>query len=136
MPSTTTKADTLKEVLTKADPNQLPDAFRQIDLGAMLAGKEYDSGTITASATVVLPEEAAIVQSARIVTSGTAGSVGTYLVGDSGATPVIPTGGASLAPGIAKIGTDRRTITFPNTVTRVVVRYLPMKTLLANKFAP
>lgn len=137
MPTTTTAVETLKVNLTKAVPDELPDALRQVDLGNLLTVKEYDTGTITASATVALPEEALMVQSARIVTSGTAGSVGSYLVSDSSATLAIPTGGASLAPGVAKIGTDNKTITFPNTVTRAVIRYVPgSKTALATKFAP
>lgn len=84
-----------------------------------------DTGTITASATVALTKAASMIQSTRVVTSGTAGSVGSYLVADSGATPVIPTGGASLAPGVAKISADGLTLTFPNTVTRVVTQYIP-----------
>lgn len=141
---TTTKTDTLKEVFTKADPNQLADAFRKIDLGNLLQSKEYDSGTITAAATVSLPEEALFVQSARVVTSGTAGSVGSYMVSDNGATAVVPTGGASLAPGVAKAnaaatGRGISSVTFPNTVTRVVIKYVALAkvgVLPTDKFAP
>lgn len=145
---TTTKVDTLKEVLTKADPDQLSDALRKVDLGNLLQVKEYDTGTITAVAAVPIAEGALAVLSARVVTSGTAASVGTYLVGDSSVTPLLPPGGASVAVGIASAqgisapgagltGTGRiTTVTFPNTVTRVVFRYIAAPTVaLTAKFA-
>lgn len=145
---TTTKVDTIKEVLTKADPDQIVDALRKIDLGNLLQMKEYDTGTITGVAAVPLPEDALMVTSARVVTSGTAASVGSYLVGDSAVTPLLPPGGASVAVGIASAqgiaapgagltGTGRiTTVTFPNTVTRVVFRYVAApKVLLTTKFA-
>lgn len=143
---TTTKADTLKETLTRADPTDIADALRQVDLGNLLQIKEYDTGTITAVAAVPIAEGALAVLSARVVTSGTAASVGTYLVGDSAVTPLLPPGGASVAVGIASAqgitapgagltGTGRiTTVTFPNTVTRVVFRYIaaPTKLLTAQ----
>lgn len=139
---TTTKIDTIKEVLTKADPNQLADALRKVDLGNLLQQKEWDSGTIGAQSTVALPEDALFVQSARVVTSGTPASVGTYLVGDAAAGMVVPPGGASVAVGIARAsaaaeGRGIAAITFPNTVTRVVVRYVALArpaNLLNSKF--
>ena len=138
MPVTTVAAQTLQKALDVANPGQIADALRDIALGTLLASTEYDTGTITGSATVVLPFEAAIVQSARVVTSATGGSVGPYLVADSGATPAIPptaTAYAGAAIGVATLGTDRKTLTFPNTVTRVVVRYSPIGTALATLLA-
>lgn len=147
--TTTTKVDTIQQVLTKADPDQIADALRKVDLGNMLQQKEYDTGTITAVAAVPLPESALAVLSARVVTSGTAASVGTYHVGDSAVTPLLPPGGASTAVGIASAqgitapgagltGTGPvTTVTFPNTVTRVVFRYIAAsKTDITTKFAP
>lgn len=138
---------TVKDVLSKADPDNLPDALRKVDLGNLLQIKEYDTGTITGVAAVPLPEDALAVLSARVVTSGTATSVGTYMVGDSAVTPLLPPGGASTAVGIASAqgisapgagltGTGRiTTVTFPNTVTRVVFRYIAApKALLTSKF--
>jgi hypothetical protein len=141
---TTTKNDTIKEVLTKADPNQLADAFRKLDLGNLLQAKEWDSGTITAAAIVNLPEDALLVQSARVVTSGTAASVGTYLVADPAAAMIVPPGGASAAVGIARAsaaaeGRGISAVTFPNSVTRVVVRYVALAKAgvkPSDKFAP
>lgn len=145
--TTTTAATTLKTTLTKADPNNVADALRKVDLGNLLQIKEHDTGTITAVAAVPLPESALAVLSARVVTSGTAASVGTYLVGDSAVTPLLPPGGASTAVGIASAqgitapgagltGTGRiTTVTFPNTVTRVVFRYIAApSTLLTATF--
>lgn len=136
MSVTATAQFTVKDALDQANPNQLPNALNLINLGTLLASEEYDTGTITAAAAIVLPFEAAIVQSARVVTSGTAASVGSYFCADSAVTPLLPPGGASTAVGIAKLGTDRKTITFPNTVTRVIVRYSRISVPLAQQFVP
>jgi hypothetical protein len=146
---TVSKVDTVKEVLTKADPNQLPDALRRVDLGNLLQIKEFDTGTITAAAAITIPGGALMVTGARVVTSGTAASVGTYLVGDSSVTPLLPPGGASVAVGIASAqgiaapgagltGAGLITsITFPNTVTRAVIRYISAPAaVLTGKFTP
>jgi hypothetical protein len=146
---TTTAVQTTKVVLTQANPNQLPDALRKVDLGNMLQVKEFDTGTITATAAVTIPGGALMVASARVVTSGTAASVGTYMVGDSSVTPLLPPGGANTAigiasaqgitaPGAALTGTGTiTTITFPNTVTRAVVRYIAAPAeAITTKFAP
>lgn len=119
---------TLESELNRADPNNLADMLRALSLGTLLKTlfeiQEYDTGTITASAEIRLPGGALFVQSARVVTSDTAASVGTYLASDSGDTPLLPPGGAGMAVGIAKLSADGSTITFPNTVTRAVIRYV------------
>ncbi len=146
--TTTTKTQTLGVTLTQASPDTLPDALRDVDLGNLLQMKEYDTGAITAVAAVPVPEDALAVLSARVVTSGTAASVGTYMVGDSAVTPLLPPGGASTAVGIASsqgvangggavaaVGGVLSTVTFPNTVTRVVFRYIAgPKTKLSASF--
>jgi hypothetical protein len=136
MPSTTTATETLKKVLTEADPNRLADALRKVDLGNLLQMKEHDTGTITGVAAVPLPEGALAVLSAHVITSGTAASVGHYMVGNSATTPLLPPGGANTAiglasaqgiaaPGAGLTGAGKiTTVTFPNTVTRVVFRYI------------
>lgn len=144
---TTSATQTLKDALSKADPNEIADALRKVDLGNLLQVKEYDTGTITAIAAVPLPENALAVLHARVVTSGTAASVGSYHVGDSAVAPLLPPGGASVAVGIASsqgitapgagLTTAGRvtSVTFPNTVTRVVFRYIAApKALLTAKF--
>lgn len=147
--TTTTKTDTVAEVLTKADPNQLADALRKVDLGNMLQVKEYDTGVITAAAAIPLPENALAVLSAHVISSGTAASVGHYMAGNSATTPLLPPGGANTAiglcsvqgisaPGAAATAAGYITgVTFPNTVTRAVIRYIAAPAVaLTDKFAP
>lgn len=116
---------TLASELNRADPNDIADMLRKVALGTLLDPVEYDSGEISASATVDLPDPGALmVQSARVVTSDTPASVGCYLVADHSATPFLPTA-AGERPGVAALSVDGGTLTFPNTVTRVMVRYIP-----------
>jgi len=119
---TTTSATTLKTIV---DVGLYHSAFDELDIGTMLAGTEYDTGTITGTTSITLPYEAAAVQSCRVV-SGVA-TVGVYQVSDSNAT-LSAALGANTSPGVCKIATDRKTLTFYANVTRVVVRYLPMCT--------
>jgi len=138
--TTATAAETIKSVLTKADPNKIADALAKVDLGNMLQAKEWDSGSITAAAAVLLPEGALSIMSVHVITSGTAASVGHYLPGNSASTPLLPPGGANTAVGICSVqglaapGAGLTTsgtitgVTFPNTVTRVVIRYIPSPT--------
>lgn len=123
-----TVVETLKEALNKADPNKLGDALALVDLGTMLDVSEYDTGTVTASADVTLPGGAMMVQSARVVTSGTAGSVGVYAAGDAAATLLIPPGGANAGVGVCQLAADGSKLTFPNTITRAIVRYIKKPT--------
>lgn len=146
---TTSVAQTLKEILSKSDLNQLADALRKVDLGNLLQVKEWDTGVITATAVITLPEDALAVHSVHVISSGTAASVGHYLPGNSATTPLLPPGGANAAiglcsvqgitaPGAGLTGSGRITsVTLPNTVTRAVVRYQPApETLLTELFAP
>jgi hypothetical protein len=135
MPVTTTSKDTLKVVLDRAHPATLADALAKVDLGTVLTPIVLDTGVITASATITLSPPALLVQSARIVSSGTAGSVGSYLLSDTGAVMAIPAGGANLTPGVGRISADGATVTFPNTVTQAVIQYIPRSaTDLASQF--
>lgn len=140
---TTTAPRTNKQVLTEAPPAEIADALRHADLGNMFTPIEVDSGTISAVAAVpltgtvvgssptrtVAADAALAVLSAHVVTSDTAASVGHYLCSDSAATPLLPPGGANTAVGIASVQRNAdgsiKTVTFPNTVTRVVFQYLP-----------
>jgi len=136
MTTTATAVQTLKTELTKADPNRLADELRKVDLGALLTVQEINTGTISAVAAVPIPGGALFVQSARVVASGTGASLGTYIASDSADTPLLPPGGASLAPGIASLNAAGTTITFPNTVTQAVIRYIKKPaTDLTAKFA-
>ncbi|MDB4930539.1 MAG: hypothetical protein JWM10_3023 [Myxococcaceae bacterium] len=121
---TTPATPTLQSELNRADPNNLADMLRKVQLGELLEIQEYDTGTITAAAAVTIPGGALLIQSAHVVTSGTAASVGHYHPGNSTSTPLLPPGGANTAVGIASVAADGSTITFPNTVTRVILRYI------------
>ncbi len=120
-----TVTQTLQKELNDANPGTVADCLRQMQLGDMLTPTVYTSGTITGIAAVPLPSAALIVMSARVVTSATGASVGTYICADAGVTPLLPPGGASAAVGIAALAADGTTITFPNTVTSVVITYMP-----------
>jgi hypothetical protein len=136
MTTTTTVVETLKNVLNEANPNKIADALAKIDLGTMFTATEFDTGAITGVAGVTIPGNGALlVQSARVVTSAVPASVGTYLAGDSAVTPLLPPGGAGVAIGIATLSLDGKTITFPNTVTRAIIRYIPNPVVaLTDKF--
>jgi len=140
---TVSSVQTLKSVLSKATPGVLADALQKVDLGNMMSAKVYTSGSITATATITLPEKALFIQSVRVLASGTAASVGTYMVADNGVTPLLPPGGASAAVGIAQASAISSSapyiasVLLPNTVTSVVVVYVPAPAVaLTAEFAP
>ncbi len=139
---TTTIAPTIQLALDKANPNQVADLLRKIKLGTMLtplkrtftgltAAAAFDltlidgTGETPANSNNVNRMAALLVGTLRVTASGTAGSVGTYQVSDTGGTPLVPPGGASAAVGVATISDDGKTITFPNTITAFVIEYLP-----------
>ncbi len=133
--TTTTVQETLQTILSKANAQDIADALKQVDLGSMFAGLEEDTGTITDIASIVLKKEAAFIESIEVVSSATAGSVGLYHPGRHDATPAVPAA-AGKGGGVATVGADRKTITFPNTVTRVITRYKPLGTGLGTQAAP
>jgi hypothetical protein len=135
-----TKVDTLQAELDSGDPTTLGDVLQQVHLGTILTPLKR-TFTITASATADLTAldatgettgtanpnrlAALAVTTLRVTASGTATSLGAYIVTDAGGTAIIPPGGASAAVGIALISDDGKTITFPNTVTGFVIEYVP-----------
>lgn len=159
---TTTKTKSLRSVLNSADPNELADALRLIKLGNRLSVIKATIASLTAASAVDITSAGvkaaatisgitlesgenlppiAHVLSLRVTASGTAGSLGVYGVGDTGATAIVPPGGAGAAMGIAKISDDGKTLTFPNTITGFVIQYIPRQPAsIANmdteKFTP
>lgn len=143
----TTKPLTLQQQLEKANPNELADALRRLGLGKLFAPIKVVIAGLTAAAAVDITSAAAKAAATitgidaledgellpaigacltlRVTASGTAGSLGVYQLGDAGATPIVPPGGAGAAVGVATISDDGKTITFPNTVTGFVLEYTP-----------
>jgi hypothetical protein len=109
------------------------NTLQWLDNGSVVPAGALPTALLT---TVVLPYEAAYVQSARIVTATTASIVGTYMAADSSATAI--TAGTSGVVGICKLGVDRKTLTFltASDATRVIVRYSRISTPLATPFFP
>lgn len=146
--STTTTPRTLKAVIDEANPNEIADGARQLRLGTvhtvlkrtftgLTAAAAFDLTAIDGSgetAGVANPNRlpAATVRTLRCTASGTANSVGSYIVSDAGGTATSPT--ASTIVGIALISDDGKTITFPTTVTAFVIEYFPL-TLSAAQMA-
>jgi len=155
--TTTTTADfILQDLLDQANPNVLPDGFRKVKLGHMFSQVKAVvtalSATATPDITTAAVKAAAVITgitlatgenlpaigklvTLRVTASGTAASLGTYILTDSGGTAIIPPGGASTAVGIAKISDDGKTITFPNTVTAFVLMYRPAPAVLTSASA-
>lgn len=111
-------AITLANVLTKADPNLIADAFRKVNLGVMLAPVE---ATITQSAatTVALPKKSFGPGAMHVrVTGGV--SVGKYVVSDSGGIAV----NVGSEIGVCKLAADGLSLVFASNVTSCIVSYL------------
>jgi hypothetical protein len=109
---------TLGNILTKADPNLIADAFRKVNLGVMLTAVE---STISqaASTTVALPKKSFGPGSMHVrVTGGV--SLGKYVVSDSGGVAVDV--GAEI--GVCKLAADGLSLVFASNVTDCVVSYL------------
>jgi hypothetical protein len=150
MSVTATSTDTLKKALNDANLNDLADCFRKMQLGNMLAPLKRTFTGLTAAAAFDLTTidgtgetvgvananrlAALGVHTLRVTASGTANSVGSYAVSDTGGTPLTPTAGANV--GLATISDDGKTVTFVTTVTAFVIEYIPRSTVdMASAFA-
>lgn len=134
-------ATTMKSALDGARGGQLEDILAKVKLGTLLAPLKRVFAAITATATVDLtaldatgetvgannPNRAAAlsVTYLRVDASGTAASVGNYIVGPPTSTLLIPPGGANVAVGVARISDDGKVITLPNTITGMTIQYIP-----------
>lgn len=144
--TTATAEKTLRSALNIANLNELCEVLQRIKLGNMLSPVKVVVAALTAAAAVDITAAATkaaatitgitlatgenlpainLVKTLRVTASGTAGSLGTYIIGDAGSTPIVPPGGAGVAVGIATISDDGKTITFPNTVTAFTIEYMP-----------
>lgn len=138
-------ATTFKSALNAARPGQLEDIFSKMKLGTMLAPLKRVFTAITASATTdltaldgtgetvgagnLLRLPALCVMYLRLDASGTAASVGNYVVGPPTSTLLIPPGGANVAIGCARISDDGKVITWPNTITGFTIWYIPQSSV-------
>lgn len=151
--STSTKKLSTQAVLDRSNPNDMPAALALAQMGTRLAPLKRTFTGLTAAAAFDLTAidgtgettgaanpnrlAAATVRNLRCTASGTANSVGSYIVSDAGGTAVSPTAGANV--GIALISDDGKTITFPTTVTAFTIQYEPRTlsaTQMAADFAP
>lgn len=130
---------TVRVVLNDANPNDIPDALHKVQLGTVLYPLKRTFTGLTAAAAFDLTAidgtgetagagnpnrlAALLVGPLRVTASGTANSVGSYAISDTGGTPVSPTAGANV--GLATISDDGKTITFPTTVTAFTIQYIP-----------
>jgi hypothetical protein len=141
MSVTATSTATVKSTLDQADPNKVSDALRKVKLGTCLTPLKRVFASLTAAASFDLTlidgtgETSGIANTNRMAclclgylrvdASGTAGSVGNYIVGPPTSTLLIPPGGANAAVGVARLSDDGKTITFPNTITGFTISYIP-----------
>jgi hypothetical protein len=144
--TTTSQNVDIRQILNMARPDQLADVLKAIKVGnmfspvkAVVAGlgatatPTINSAATKAAATVTgitlrtgenLPP-IGLVKSLQVIASGTAASLGSYIAGTAGSTPLIPPGGAQAAVGIFTLSEDGVTLTFPNTITAFTIEYIP-----------
>lgn len=132
---TLTITPTLQQMLNNADPNQLADALRLVQLGTILTPLKRVFTGLASSATQNLtaidatgettgvsnPNRLAAlsVTALRVVTGGTTGP---RVVTDAGGTAGAP--GAN-GPGIALLSDDGTTLTFEAPITAFTIEYIP-----------
>lgn len=143
---TTTRKKSLRYAMNNGDPAEIATSMRRARMGDMMTPVKVVAAGLTAAASFDITTAAfkelstitgitletgenlpaiAVAKSLRITASGTAASLGSYILGDDAATLLIPPGGASAAVGVARLSDDGKTITFPNTVTAFTLQYMP-----------
>lgn len=146
MSTTTSKAQTYQRLLEQLNPNALADVLRKLKWGRTLgpikivvtgmtaiAAPDVTGALVKAAATITgidlatgenLPPIGHVV-ACRVTATGTAASVGSYIMAEPAGTATLPTGGASAGVGIALLADAGTTITFPNTITGFTLIYYP-----------
>jgi len=140
---TTTKTDSIQRELDKGNPNTLPDCWRQVKPGHMLAPIKATFVGLTAAAAVDITTAASKaaapivgialdtgenlppilnVRTLRVTAVGT-GALGPRVPTDADGTAGAP--GAN-GPGIALLSDDGKTLTFEGTVTGFILEYSPL----------
>jgi hypothetical protein len=152
---TTTQTETTQRVLDKANPDNLPDALRKVEVGKMsavvkatftgltdVAAQDITTAAAKAAATIAgidldtlenLPPIGQIL-SLR-TTAGTMATHGGHIVVDVGGTALVP---QADSPGVATISDDGATLTFQAGVTAFVIQYIPRSAVdvSTDVFAP
>lgn len=144
--TTAIQRKTARAILNESDLNELADLLAHLKFGTSQARIKVVAAGLTAAASFDITTAAfkalstitgidlatgenlpaiGIPVNLQLVASGTAGSLGSYILGDVAATPAIPAGGANVTPGVARLSDDGKTITFPNTVTAFTFTYYP-----------
>lgn len=156
MSTTTTFIRSLQLVLDQALPGEFVDGCRSLKLGTTFTPLKRVFTGLSASATVDLTAldatgetpigatnpsrlPALVVTYLRVDASGTAASVGNYIVGPPTSTLLVPPGGANTAVGVARLSDDGKTLTLPNTITGLTIQYVPRMLQVADMqaaFAP
>lgn len=145
--TTAVRTDTNEIILNKADPNDLADVVRKMQMGSMLTPRKITFTGLTAAAAQDITTAAAFAAAAKSpalpsnqttlppilsviavrVTAGAA-AAGVRMVGDAGATP---------SATVVALSDDGKTLTFEGTVTAFVLEYIARPgTDMTAKFAP
>ena len=115
--STATVPQTLELGLSQANPGFIADALRKVDLGSMLY-KQVENITQASSTTVAL-SKAAFAPAGVCVRVTAGGSLGAYLVVDSGGIAV----DVGTEIGVCLLADDGLSLEFASPVTECVVTY-------------
>lgn len=140
MSTTKTVAPTLQAMLDQGRPSIIGDAFAKMKFGTMFTplkraftgltgAASYNLTALDATGETTGPSNpnrlaARDVQTLRVTAATTANTVGSYIVGDVGATAISPA--ASTVVGLATLSDDGTTLVFPTAdVTAFVIEYEP-----------
>lgn len=144
---TTTKTETIQDVLALANPNQLADALRKVDLGKKLATVKVTFAALTASAildiTTAAAKAAATVEGIELGTDENLPAIGAIVTlrvvagaAAAGSRKVQDAGGTAGANDVL-LSDDGASLTFEDEVEGLVLTYQPREAaVLTDKFAP
>lgn len=132
---TATAPITIKDVLDKADPNNMHDAFRLVKLGTVLTVLDVEIENSPTAAAFTLDPPALLVQSVEVTDAGGgAADLGVRVVGSAIATPAA-VGAANV--GVCSLSADGATITLEGDAAKIQVVYIPRPdTALTEEWAP
>jgi hypothetical protein len=137
MSVTATETNTGQDVLDRADPNELADILRKIKLGQMLNPVKVSFTGLSATAAKIIAQLKAgstgvtvnqglqigaadplpsILSVVAVRVAGGSAAAGVRMIGDAGATA---------SSTVARLSDDGTTLTFEDTVTAMVLEYIP-----------